>query len=82
MNYTESAEYAFDLLEHFYQLHHNMILCVGKENLIIYIPEKIYALLVCIDEKGKKSFPTTFREIKIQVYTGSTIIFALKEDKR
>ena len=80
--YHNSIEYAFDLLEHFYKLHENMILCVGKENIKIYIPTEIFSLLKHIDTNGKTVFPETFHGIKLAVYTGSTIIFALKEDKR
>ena len=81
-SYHNSIEYAFDLLEHFYQLHHNMILCVGADNLIIYIPNEIFSLLKHIDSEGKTVYPKNFRSIKLMPYTGSIIIFALKEDRR
>lgn len=80
--YHNSIEYAFDLLEHFYQLHHNMILIVGADNLIIYIPNEIFSLLKHIDSEGKTVYPKNFRGIKLMAYTGSIIIFALKEDRR
>lgn len=80
--YHNSIEYAFDLLEHFYQLHHNMILIVGAENLKIYLPSEIFALLKHITPEGKATYPDKFKGITLSVYTGSTIIFALKEDKR
>lgn len=79
MAYKDTAEYAFDLLDHYYKLHSNQILCLGKDNLQIMIPETIYALLKAKDLKETTMFPTQFKGIDIQVYNGSFILFALKE---
>ena len=65
-----------------YNFHHNMILIVGAENLKIYLPSEIFALLKHITPEGKTVYPEKFKGITLSVYTGSMIIFALKEDKR
>lgn len=44
MGYKDTAEYAFDLMEHFYNIHENQILSLGKENIIVYVPEEIIKL--------------------------------------
>lgn len=80
-SYKQSAEYAFDLLEHFYNKHHNQILSIGKENIFILIPTEIYNLLESKDENNISHFPIAFRKIKIEEYPGSRILFCLKEDK-
>ena len=79
MAYKDTCEYAFDLLDHYYQLHHNQILSLGKDNLQIMIPETIFALLKAKDSMDKTMFPIQFKGIDIQVYNGSFILFALKE---
>ena len=82
MSYSETAEYAFDLLEHFYHLHENQVLSLGKENIMILIPDRIFALLQAKDVNGNIDFPTKFKDIQLHVYTGSSIVFALKEVRR
>ena len=80
-SYKQSAEYAFDVLEHFYNIHHNQILSLGKENIFILIPTEIYNLLEAKDENKISHFPIAFRDIKIEEYSGSRILFCLKEVK-
>lgn len=82
--YKESFEYAFDILDHFYHIHQNMILTIGKENLIIYFPAELFALLKMVDKKDKTkiSFLQKFRDIDIEMYSGSKVIFGLKEIKK
>ncbi len=80
-NYKQTAEYAFDVLEHFYHIHQNQILSLGKENLFILIPTEIYRLLEVKDNNNISSFPIAFRNIKIEEYSGSRILFCLKEVK-
>lgn len=82
MSYAESVDYAYDLLEHFYNLYENQILSLGKENIKIMIPDKIFALLQAKDKDGNIDFPVKFKGIDLQVYTGSIIIFALKEVRK
>lgn len=81
--YKESFEYAFDILDHFYRIHKNMILIIGEGNLIIYFPAEIYALLKMVDKKDKTkiSFLQNFKGIDIEMYPGSKVIFGLKEIK-
>lgn len=79
--YKESFEYAFDILDHFYHIHKNMILVIGEANLIIYFPAELFALLKMVDKKDseKISFLQNFRGIDIEMYSGSKVIFGLKE---
>lgn len=80
-NYKQTTEYAFDVLDHFYRIHENQILSLGKENLFLLIPSEIYRLLEVKDNKDISSFPIAFRDIKIEEYSGSRILFCLKEVK-
>lgn len=80
-SYKQTAEYAFDVLEHFYNIHHNQILSLGKENIFILLPTEIYNLLEAKDEYHISHFPITFRDIKLEEYSGSRILFCLKEVK-
>ena len=77
-SYKQTAEYAFDVLEHFYNIHHNQILSLGADNIFILIPEEIYNLLEAKDKSGNCIFPTEFRNIKLESYNGSRILFCLK----
>lgn len=81
-NYKQTAEYAFDLLDHFYRIHENQILSLGKENLFILIPTEIYNLLEVKDKNNISSFPIAFRNIKVEEYSGSRILFCLKEVRK
>ena len=81
MAYKDTSEYAFDLLEFYYQSHQNQILSLGKESIKILIPFAIFALLKSTDVKENTTFPEMFRDITLQVYDGKSIIFALKEVK-
>lgn len=78
-SYKQTAEYAFDVLEHFYNIHHNQILSLGKDNIFILIPTEIYNLLEAKDSENVSHFPLTFKGIEIGVYSGSIILFCLKE---
>lgn len=80
-SYKQTAEYAFDVLEHFYNIHHNQILSLGKENVFILLPTEIYNLLEAKDDKHVSQFPIAFRDIKLEEYSGSRILFCLKEVK-
>lgn len=84
VSYKESFEYAFDILDHFYRIHKNMILVIGEANLIIYFPAELFALLKMVDknDKTKISFLQSFRGIDIEMYSGSKVIFGLKEMKK
>lgn len=80
--YKESFEYAFDILDHFYGIHKNMILIIGEANLIIYFPAELFALLKMVNKKtGDVSFLHQFKGIDIELYSGSKVIFGLKEIK-
>ena len=80
-SYKQTAEYAFDVLEHFYNIHENQILSLGKKNIFIMLPAEIYNLLEAKDKKGNCTFPAKFRDIQLESYTGSRILFCLKEVK-
>lgn len=83
VSYKESFEYAFDILEHFYGIHKNMILVIGEANLIIYFPAELYALLKMVNKKtGDVTFLQNFKGIDIELYSGSKVIFGLKEIKK
>lgn len=79
MDYKDTPEYAFDLLEHFYNIHENQILSLGKENIVVYVPEEIMNLLECENSKGEISHPVRYRKMEMKSYKGSNILFALKE---
>lgn len=79
MGYKDTAEYAFDLMEHFYNIHENQILSLGKENIVVYVPEEIMNLLECKNSKGEISHPDKYRKMEMKSYKGSNILFALKE---
>lgn len=85
MSYKETAEYAFDLMEHFYKLHENQILCLGAANLKVMVPTEIYNLLEVKNKETEKmnvkAFPARYRKMDMYSYPGSTILFALKEIK-
>lgn len=74
MEYKKTAEYAFDILEHFYHLHKDDIEQIGKDKITIMLPLEIYKLL------GTTSgdYPTTFRGMELKSSSGSLVIFALK----
>ena len=80
MEYKKTAEYVYDLMMYFYNIHKENILKLGKERFIIYIPNELYELLACRQPyTGTIVYPTKFKEIEIKDYAGSTILFALKE---
>ena len=81
MGYKDTAEYAFDLMEHFYNIHENQILSLGKENIIVYVPEEIIKLLECKTKEGKITYPDHYRKMEMKSYKESKILFALKEVK-
>ena len=81
MKYTETIEYAYDLLDHFYRIHKNQILCLGESQLTIMCPGEIYYLLKGVTKEGEAVFPQKFKGIELKSYSGSYIIFALKEIK-
>ena len=45
MEYKKTAEYAFDILEHFYKLHKDDIEQIGKDKITVMLPLEIYKLL-------------------------------------
>lgn len=74
MEYKRTAEYAFDILEHFYQLHKDDIEQIGKEKITVMLPLEIYKLL----ETTSGDYPTTYRGMELKSSSGSLVIFALK----
>ena len=81
--YKETAEYAFDLMEHFYKLNILFVEENGKENIEILVPQEIYNLLECRDRKtGEITHPTHYRKMPMIPYEGSTLDFVLKKHKK
>ena len=81
--YTQTCEYCYDLMEHFYQIHKEQIELVGAENVMIFVPAELYELLACKKHSSDEIvYPKRFRKIDFYSYHGSAIIFALKETKR
>ena len=74
MEYKKTAEYAFDILEHFYHLHKNDIEQIGKDKITIMLPLEIYKLL----ETTGGDYPSTYRGMELKPSSGSLVIFALK----
>lgn len=78
MSYKETAEYAYDLLEHFYSINKSRIEELGSKNFKILVPKEILNLL--ITRTG--NLPNKFRNMDIESYSGSTIEFILKENSK
>ena len=77
--YKETAEYAFDLLEHFYNINILYVEQNGADNIEVLVPQEIYRLLECKDKKtGEITYPVRYRKMNIIPYEGSTIDFVLK----
>ena len=80
MEYKKTAEYVFDLMMYFYNIHKENILILGKEKFTVYVPKELYELLACRQVyTGTIVYPSKFKGIEIKDYAGSTILFALKE---
>lgn len=78
MEYKQTAEYAYDLLEHFYKKHLDQIRIIGVNNITILCPSEILSLLE-VRYTDKVILPDKFRKMDIRSYSGSTILFVLKE---
>lgn len=77
--YKETAEYAYDLLEHFYNIHILYIEEQGKNKIEMLVPTEIYKLLGKWNkEKTEVVYPNRFRGIDLVQYEGSTIDFVIK----
>lgn len=74
MEYNKTAEYAFDILDHFYNLKKDEIEAVGKDKIRVLLPLEIYKLL----ERTDGTYPKTFRKMDLSPTTCSLVIFALK----
>ena len=78
--YKQTAEYAFDLMEHFYHINILYVEENGAENIEVLVPQEIYHLLECRDRKtGDITYPTRYRKMDIVPYEGTTIDFVLKK---
>lgn len=78
--YKQTAEYAFDLMEHFYNINILYVEENGVENIEVLVPQEIYKLLECRDRKtGEITHPTRYRKMDIVPYEGTTIDFVLKK---
>lgn len=81
--YKQTAEYAFDLIEHFYKLNILFVEENGEENIEVLVPQEIYELLACRDKKtGGITYPTHYRKMDIIPYEGTTLDFVLKSKKK
>ena len=81
--YKQTAEYAFDLMEHFYKLNILFVEENGEENIEVLVPQEIYELLACRDKKtGGITYPTRYRKMDIIPYEGTTLDFVLKSKKK
>ena len=79
--YKETAEYANDLMEHFYNIHSNQILILGKEHFYMLVPREILHLLEYKTKDGQIKVPECFKKIPMKEYSGSEILFVLREVK-
>ena len=80
MEYKQTAEYAYDLLMHFYHIHENQIRLVGTDNIKILCPTEILSLLECKNVYNELFLPDKFMKMDLRAYSGSTILFVLKEN--
>lgn len=79
-NYKKTSEYAYDLLNHFYKLHFDQIKALGEENILILCPNEIFLLLAALEPFTQEViYPTKFMKIDIKAYSGTSILFVLKE---
>lgn len=74
MEYKKTAEYAFDIMEHFYAKKKDKIEEIGKDKIRVLVPLEIYKLL----ERTDGTYPTTYHKMDMESTTGNLIIFALK----
>ena len=79
MEYKQTAEYAYDLITHFYNLRREWVQKVGKDNVKIVLPTEIYHLL------GKRSgdnivYPVIYNGMELEPSDNvSNVIFCYKD---
>lgn len=79
MNYRETAEFVFDMLEHKYRNHYDEMMTIGSNKFEVWIPLKYKENLKATNNKGITSYPTHYRDIEIRFMNIGRIHFVLKE---
>lgn len=78
--YKQTTEYAYDLLEHFYNINILYLETNGIDKVEMLVPQEIYDLLKARDMKTKEIiYPEKFKSVTLTPYEGSTIDFVLKK---
>lgn len=78
MEYKDSAEYVFDLLEHEYKIVHAYIHAIGADKFNIYVPAYLRSNLECITSEGEITYPTKYRGMNIKFALIVKPLFVLK----
>ena len=79
MRYKQTAEYAIDLLEHFFALDKEHINKAGRENIKVLVQAEIYALLAYKKKDGSLGYLTKYRGMDMESRSDiSTIQFVDK----
>ena len=85
MNYKNTVEYAFDLLEHEYNKHYDIIQLIGINNIQACIPLKLkenlkakYDMYIAIEKYEVEAYPTKYRGIDIVYLNVENAMFILK----
>lgn len=84
--YKQTAEYVFDLLEHEYMRHYDIINQIGVDNIMVCIPSGLKENLKAIEkfyfpvtgEHTINMYPTEYRNMHIVFLDIDDIMFALK----
>ena len=78
--YKQTVEYAYDLLEHFYNINILYLETNGIDKVEMLVPNEIYELLKAKDKKTKEIiYPHSFKGVTLTPYEGSSIDFVLKK---
>lgn len=78
MEYKDSAEYVYDLLEHEYKTVDVFIHMIGADKFNIYVPDYLKTNLEATTFKGDIIYPTKYRGMNIKFAPVVKPLFALK----
>ena len=79
MEYKETAEYAFDVLEHEYNKFQSIIELAGAYNFCVMIPSKLQENLKCCNVYNGYMYPVKYRGMDIIYTSVDKPLFVLKE---
>lgn len=85
MKYKKTAEYVFDLLEHEYYKHCDIIQLIGVNNIQVCVPLKLkenlkakYEMYIAIEKCNVEAYPNKYRGIDIVYLNVENVMFKLK----